>query len=110
MEVLATTSTPLAQRELESRTCYSFGTINRVMNELINLGYVENSTITDFSINVLEHYRANRIIFIAAGFGSLLVPITFNTLKPLVRVHGVRIIDRLIKACLLTGINEIYIV
>ena len=47
---------------------------------------------------------------IAAGFGTRLVPITFNTPKPLVRVHGVRIIDRLIDACLEAGINEIYIV
>ena len=30
--------------------------------------------------------------------------------KPLVRVHGVRIIDHLIDACLEAGINEIYIV
>ena len=33
-----------------------------------------------------------------------------DTPKPLVRVHGVRIIDRLIDACLAAGINEIYIV
>ena len=38
------------------------------------------------------------------------MPITLNTPKPLVRVHGVRIIDRLIDACLAAGINEIYIV
>ena len=38
------------------------------------------------------------------------MPITFNTPKPLIRVHGVRIIDRLIEACLEAGINEIYIV
>ena len=39
-----------------------------------------------------------------------MVPITFNTPKPLVRVHGQRIIDGLIDACLEAGINEIYIV
>ena len=61
-------------------------------------------------INALEPYRAKRAIFIAAGFGSRLVPITFNTPKPLVRVHGKRIIDTLLDACLEAGINEIYIV
>lgn len=98
------------QRELESMTGYSLGTVNRVMKELVELGYVENSAITNSGINALEPYRAKRAIFIAAGFGTRLVPITFNTPKPLVRVHGVRIIDRLIDACLSAGINEIYIV
>ena len=55
-------------------------------------------------------FPGQEAIFIAAGFGSRLVPITFNTPKPLVRVHGVRIIDRLIDACLEAGITEIYIV
>ena len=58
----------------------------------------------------MEPYRCKRAIFIAAGFGTRLVPITLNTPKPLVRVRGVRIIDRLIDACLAAGINEIYIV
>ena len=110
LEVLATTSTPLTQRELESRTGHSLGTVNRVLKELTEAGYVENSTITNDGVNALEPYRAQRAIFIAAGFGTRLVPITFNTPKPLVRVHGVRIIDRLIDACLQAGINEIYIV
>ena len=110
LEALATASTLFTQRELEKLTHHSLGTINHVLKELVDLGYVENSTITNSGINALEPYRAKRAIFIAAGFGTRLVPITFNTPKPLVRVHGVRIIDRLIDACLGAGINEIYIV
>ncbi len=110
LEVLATANESLTQRELEKQTGYSLGTINRVLKELVDMGYVENSAITNSGIDALEPYRAKRAIFIAAGFGTRLVPITFNTPKPLVRVHGVRIIDRLIDACLQAGINEIYIV
>ena len=109
LEALSSTSS-LTQRELESRTGHSLGTVNRVLKELTEMGYVENSSITNSGINALEPFRAKRAIFIAAGFGTRLVPITLNTPKPLVRVHGVRIIDRLIDACLATGINEIYIV
>ena len=58
----------------------------------------------------LEPYRAKRAVFIAAGFGSRLLPITLNTPKPLVRINGTRIIDTLIDAVLSVGINEIYIV
>ena len=58
----------------------------------------------------LEPYRVKRAVFIAAGFGLRMAPITLNTPKPLVRVKGVRIIDRLIDACLAADIQEIYIV
>ena len=100
----------LTQRELEKTTNYSLGTINRTMKELSEAGFVSNGAITMAGLTALEPYRAKRAVFIAAGFGTRLVPITFNTPKPLVRIHGVRIIDRLIDACLEAGINEIYIV
>ena len=61
-------------------------------------------------MNALEPYRAKRAIIIAAGFGTRMVPLTFNTPKPLIRVHGKRIIDGLIDACLSAGIREIFIV
>ena len=84
--------------------------MNRVLKELVSLGLVKDSAITNEGTSALEPYRVRRAVFIAAGFGTRLVPITFNTPKPLVRVHGVRIIDRLIDACLEAGINEIYVV
>ncbi len=110
LEALVSSKTAVTQRDLEKVTKHSLGTINKTLKELTESGYVENGAITNEGVNALEPYRAKRAIFIAAGFGSRLVPITFNTPKPLVRVHGVRIIDHLIDACLETGINEIYIV
>lgn len=110
LEVLATTKRSLTQRELEEATKHSLGTINRTVKELTELGYMADGEITSSGINALEPYRAKRAVFIAAGFGSRMVPITFNTPKPLVRVHGKRIIDTLLDACLEAGINEIYIV
>ncbi len=107
---LAFSDSAPTQRELEKSTGHSLGTVNRVLRELSEAGFAENGRITNAGINALEPYRVKRAVFIAAGFGTRLVPITFNTPKPLVRVHGVRIIDRLIDACLEAGINEIYIV
>lgn len=52
-------------------------------------GYISDGKITDTGFAALEPYRVKRAIFIAAGFGSRLVPITLNTPKPLVRVHNV---------------------
>lgn len=110
LETVAMTSNPLSQRDLGKSTGYSLGTINNVVKELTKAGYMSSGLITNDGLTALEPYRARRAVFIAAGFGTRLVPITFNTPKPLVRVHGVRIIDRLIDACLAAGINEIIIV
>ena len=100
----------MTQRQLEKETGYSLGTVNKLGKELTALGYVENGRITAEGLEALEPYRAKRAIFIAAGFGTRLVPVTLNTPKPLVRVNGKRIIDGLIDACLAVGIHEIYIV
>ena len=108
LSILAEEKGTLSQRQLGEKSGHSLGTVNRVMQELTELQYVTEGEITGAGISALEPYRAKRAIFIAAGFGSRLVPITFNTPKPLVRVHGQRIIDGLIDACLDAGINEIY--
>lgn len=100
----------LSQRQLEERTGHSLGTVNRVVRELTEAGFVMDNRITPRGMAALEPYRAKRAVFIAAGFGSRLVPITLNTPKPLVRVNGKRLIDGLIDACLSIGIDEIYIV
>lgn len=99
-----------SQRDIESRTGYSLGTINKTVNELNEMGLIEDKKCTKLGYEVMEQYKVKRAIFIAAGFGSRLVPITLNTPKPLVRVNGKRIIDGLIDACLEAGIEEIIIV
>jgi len=110
LEKYATIDKELSQRELASLTNYSLGSINTIVNELIELNYIKDNKITKSGLEVLKNYAVKRAVFIAAGFGSRLVPITLNTPKPLVRVNGKRIIDGLIDACLEAGIDEIYIV
>lgn len=110
LEILAESDISLSQRQLVEKSRYSLSTVNRVLKELNEKGFVKNGTITNEGINALEPYRVKRAIFIAAGFGSRLVPVTLNTPKPLVRVNGKRIIDGLLDACLAAGIDEIYVV
>lgn len=66
--------------------------------------------LTQTGLQALEPYRAKRVIFLAAGFGSRLRPATLNVPKPLVRVHGTPIICSAIQAALDAGIEEIVIV
>ena len=73
-------------------------------------GYAAGGKITRKGLEALEPCRARRAVFMAAGFGSRMVPITLNTPKPLVRVKGQRLIDGLLDACIKAGIEEIYVV
>lgn len=99
-----------SQRKLQEATGYSLGTINKTMKELTEQGFVSEGSVTDEGVAAMEPYRVKRALFIAAGFGSRLVPITLNTPKPLVRVNGIRMIDTLLDAVVAAGIEEIYVV
>jgi len=100
----------MTQRNIARMTGLSLGTVNKVMLHLGENGMLEKNSLTAAGFKALEPYRVKRAVFIAAGFGSRLVPITLNTPKPLVRVKGVRIIDTLLDAVYAAGIDEIVIV
>ncbi len=100
----------LTQRELSEMTEMSLGSVNRTMASLVEQRLIENTKITEQGLAALEPYRVKRAVFIAAGFGHRLVPITLNTPKPLVRVNGTRMIDTLLDAVVAAGITEIYVV
>lgn len=102
--------TVMSQREIAEETDMSVGSVNRAVSALAEAGLIEGGRITTLGYAALEPYRVKRAIFIAAGFGSRLVPITLNTPKPLVRVNGTRMIDTLLDAVIAAGIEEIYIV
>jgi len=100
----------LSQRSIARMLGLSVGTINKTLVYLGENGLIENNSPSKAGYKALEPYRVKRAVFIAAGFGSRLVPISLNTPKPLVRVKGVRIIDTLLDAVCAAGIEEIIIV
>lgn len=99
-----------SQRQIAEATGMSIGSVNKVVAELKDAALIQNGILTDMGYAALEPYRVKKAIFIAAGFGSRLVPITLNTPKPLVRVKGTRMIDTLLDAVVAAEIEEIYIV
>ncbi len=101
----------LSQREIAKLTNLSLGTINKIITDFEEKKLIDSDNlITDKGIKKLEPYRVKRAIFLAAGFGSRMVPITLNTPKPLVLVKGKKIIETLLDACVDAGIEEIVIV
>lgn len=109
--VIEREKTKLSQREISELTKFSLGTINKIISELIEKNLIsENNLITEKGLQTLEPYRVKRAIFLAAGFGSRLVPITLNTPKPLVLVNGKKIIETALDAVVKAEIPEIVIV
>jgi len=84
-----------------------------VHNAVIGLtdgGFIENGVLSAIGLRALEPYRVKRAVFLAAGFGSRMAPLTLTTPKPLIRVNGTRIIDTLLDAVNAAEIEEIIIV
>lgn len=98
------------QRKIAEALDMSLGSVNKTMKELEEKKLISDNAITVDGIEALEPYRVKRAVFLAAGFGERLVPITLNTPKPLVRVNGTRIIDTLLDAVIKAGIEEIFVV
>lgn len=99
-----------SQRDLSVATDISVGTINKILNDLQQQGLLDGFSVTARGKEALEPHKVRRAVFLAAGFGSRLVPITLNTPKPLVKVNGKRMIDTLLDAVVAAGIEEIVIV
>lgn len=110
LEALSDKNEKCSQRRLAEILGISVGTVNKILADVTELGFVCNGVLTQKGWDALEPYRVKRAVIVAAGFGSRLVPITLNTPKPLVRVKGKRIIETSLDALVACGIEEIYIV
>lgn len=105
----------LTQREIAKKCNLSLGNTNKVLAELQDLEVlrVQDDSIYEVTLKGyewLEPYKVKKAIFMAAGFGSRMVPVTLNTPKPLIKVHGKKIIETLLDAVLDVGITDITIV
>lgn len=104
-----------SQRDLAKVLGLSLGIVNKVIAELIDLELIQSKESSKYQVTLkgyewLEPHRVKKAIFMAAGFGSRMVPLTLNTPKPLIKVHGKRIIETLLDAVMEAGIEDITIV
>ena len=100
----------VGQRQIADVLDWSLGKVNKYLKTITDAGYYDGTGVTDLGKQAMEPYRVKRAIFIAAGFGSRLVPITLNTPKPMIRVNGKRIIETMLDAVVAAEIPEIIIV
>lgn len=105
----------VTQREISKKCSLSLGNVNKVLAELQEQELIKTMGESGYTVSLkgyewLEPYRVKKAIFMAAGFGSRMVPVTLNTPKPLIQVHGKRMIETLLDAVLDAGITDITIV
>ena len=105
----------ITQRDISKNCRLSLGNVNKIVAELQEEELVKAVGETGYTVTLkgyewLEPYRVKKAIFMAAGFGSRMVPVTLNTPKPLIQVHGKKIIETLLDAVLDAGITDITIV
>lgn len=106
----------ITQRELAAAINLSLGTCNHLIkealaSELISLDTATGEyTLLKKGIDLLQQYRVDSAVILAAGFGSRFVPLTFETPKGLLEVFGERMIERQIHQLHEAGIYDITIV
>lgn len=101
-------------RELSNELGYSWDTLKESIRECLDYKYLsidmDKFNVTSQGYDMLSHYQVKRAIIMAAGFGSRMMPATADRPKPLVKVHGKRIIDTLLDALIAQDIKDIYII
>ena len=109
----------ITQRELAQELDVSLGTANGLIKECIAKGYIEEEEglrgkgrwkLAPGGQKLLDSYKVDGALIIAAGFGSRFVPLTFETPKGLLEVFGERMIERQIRQLHQAGVTDITIV
>jgi len=103
------------QRELATICKLSLGLVNSVIKESLAQGFLvqedkRKMVLTDKGLTYLDDFKVDNAVILAAGFGSRCVPLTYDTPKGLLEVHGEPMIERQIKQLLEVGIRDIIIV
>lgn len=82
-----------------------------VLNKLKNKGYVDNNNeVTVDGIRLLEKYKVDNAIILAAGAATRFVPLSLEKPKGLYKIRDEKIIERQIKQLKSAGINDITLV
>lgn len=105
----------LTQREFAKKSNVSLGTANSLVKECLEKELIAMTDDGHYTLltrgrELLEQFRVDGALMIAAGFGSRFVPLTYETPKGLLEVFGERMIERQIKQLHEAGIYNITIV
>lgn len=86
------------------------GDVNRTVESLENLGYVENGRLTEKGQTELDRYKVDNAVIMAAGLSSRFAPLSYEKPKGLLNVNGEVLIERQIRQLQEAGIRDIIVV
>lgn len=108
---LRTAGCNLSQRQLAKRSGLSLGAVNYLRSGLAARGLLhEDNTLTEAGASLLEEYRVDNAVILAAGMSSRFAPLAFEKPKGLLRVKGEILIERQIRQLQEAGIPRITLV
>lgn len=101
------------QRELAAKLSLSLGMVNHAVSDAVELGFLSKDRsayrLSEKGLSYLKPFRVDHAVIFAAGFGSRFVPLTYDTPKGLLKVHGIPMIERQILQLHEAGIRNITI-
>ena len=102
----------MTQRRLAAALDISLGQANHLVRQADQAGYVSasNLELTAAGRVYLDTFKVDNAIVLAAGFGSRFVPLTLETPKGLLEVHGEPMLERQLRQLREAGIEEIILV
>ncbi|MBE6470021.1 MAG: winged helix-turn-helix transcriptional regulator [Coriobacteriaceae bacterium] len=110
LHALSKSADRLSQRTLAGLASLSLGTINKAVQELEKTGCLKDGRITPHGITVLEPFRVQNAIILAAGLSSRFAPISYERPKGVLKVKGEILIERQIRQLREAGIDKITVV
>ena len=100
-----------SQRARSKRIGISLGSVNAAMQQLRERGALdENARVTEIGRELLEPYKVDNAIIMAAGLSSRFAPISYERPKGMLRVRGEVLIERQIRQLKEAGIDDITVV
>lgn len=111
LRYLCENSGNLTQRLIAEETGLSLGSINGSLSEFQKKGWIDESyQPTPKGYEVMEPYRVNNAIILAAGMSTRFVPFSYEKPKGLTVVKGEVLIERQIRQLKEAGVKEIVLV
>ena len=100
-----------SQREIAAAAGVSLGSINAAVRQLKAMDALDEAgKLTDFGLSLLEPYKVENAIIMAAGMSTRFAPISYEQPKGLLRVRGEVLIERQIRQLQEAGIDDITVV
>ena len=99
------------QRLISEELGFSLGTVNKLIQEAEEQKWITSEyELAEQGLKVLEPYRVENAVIMAAGMSTRFAPLSYETPKGLLVVKGERLIEREIKQLREAGIQKITVV